>query len=173
MKLIRPIRRRITQKRIGASMFPNLSARRGDAERTANTPRRAIAISRPIARAISLPSNHFAIAFDTVIPAISQPHPKIMKPREAIFALPGRAVHHEPSQLQNSVAWNQSVMPMYLIPAPITMSEVERIPVKRTPILSRMIPARMRNPQTLRMYSEAAYVPKTELSQPLADSTSD
>ena len=36
-----------------------------------------------------------------------------------------------------------------------------------------MIPARIRNPQTLRMYSDAAYVPKTELSQPLADSTSD
>ncbi len=52
-----------------------------------------MAISRPIARAISLPLNHFAMAFDTVVPAISQPQPKIMKPSDAILALPGNAVH--------------------------------------------------------------------------------
>ena len=150
------MRRSTTQKRIGASTLPNLSARRGEAERTANTPRRAIAISRPIARAISLPLNHFAIAFETVIPAISQPHPKIMKPREAIFALPGRATHQELSHSQKAVAWNHSVIPTYLIEAPTTIRAVERIPVKRTPILSRMIPARIRNPHTLRMYSDAA-----------------
>ena len=126
-----------------------------------------------MARAISLPSNHFAIALDTVIPAISHPQPNIMKPSEAIFALPGRATHHESSHPQNAVAWNHSVIPTYLIAAPATIREVERIPVKRTPILSRMIPARMRNPQTLRIYSDAAYVPNTELSHPLADSTRD
>ena len=62
----------------------------GESHMTAKTPRRAMAISRPIARAISLPSNHLAIAFDTVVPAISQPHPKIMNPSEAILALPGK-----------------------------------------------------------------------------------
>ena len=79
-----------------------------------------------------------------------------MNPSDASFALPGMAVHHELSHSQNAVAWNHSVMPMYLMVAPITMSDVERMPVKRTPILSRMIPARMRNPNTLSMYSDAA-----------------
>ena len=62
---------------------------------------------------------------------------------------------------------------MYLMAAPATIREVDRIPVKRTPILSRMIPARIRKPNTLSMYSEAAYVPNTELSHPLEDSMRD
>ena len=96
-----------------------------------------------------------------------------MKPRHASFALPGRATHHEPSHSQKAVVWNQSVMPMYLIAAPTTMRDVERIPVKRTPILSRMMPARIRKPQTLRMYSDAAYVPNTDPFHPLVFSMSD
>ena len=53
------------------------------------TPRRASAISDPIANAISRPLNHFTIPLDTVMPAISQPHPKIMNPQAANFAEAG------------------------------------------------------------------------------------
>ena len=96
-----------------------------------------------------------------------------MKPNDAIFALPGSVVHHESSQLHMAVAWNQSLTPIYFIEAPITINDVDNIPVNLIPHLSRMIPARIRKPHTLRMYSEAAYVPKTPLSQPLSDSISD
>ena len=147
--------------------FGNLADMIGDIHITANTPRRAIAISSPIASAISLPLNHLASTFDTVVPAISQPQPKIINPRQAIFALPGNATHQLSSQPQKAVAWNQSEMPTNLIEAPITISPAERSPVNRTPILSRIIPAKIRNRQkTLRKYSEAAYVPNTELFQP-------
>ncbi len=44
------------------------------------TPRRANAISEPIAKAISRPLNHFTIPRLTVMPAISTPQPKIIKP---------------------------------------------------------------------------------------------
>ncbi len=64
----------------------------------------------PMARAISLPSNHFAMAFDTVMPAISQPHPKIMKPKAASLAVPGISVHHESSHPHKADAVNQSLM---------------------------------------------------------------
>ena len=50
------------------------------------TPRRASAISEPMASAISRPLNHFTIPRETVMPAISQPQPKIMKPQAASFA---------------------------------------------------------------------------------------
>ena len=53
------------------------------------TPSRARAISDPIARAISLPLNHFTIPRETVMPAISTPQPKIMKPTEANLAEAG------------------------------------------------------------------------------------
>ena len=43
-------------------------------------PIRAVAISSPIANAISLPLNHFTIILETVIPAISTPTPKIAYP---------------------------------------------------------------------------------------------
>ena len=92
------------------SSGPIQSARRGDMENMANTPTRARAISRPIASAISCPSNHLARVFDTVMPAISQPQPNIMKPRAASLALPGMAVHHDESQMSNAVPWNQSLM---------------------------------------------------------------
>jgi hypothetical protein len=53
------------------------------------TPRRASAISEPIANAISRPLNHLTIPRETVIPAISQPQPKIMKPQAANLAEAG------------------------------------------------------------------------------------
>ena len=46
-------------------------------------PKRAVAISSPIANANSLPLNHFTMIFDTVIPAISTPTPKIAYPTAA------------------------------------------------------------------------------------------
>ena len=125
-------------------------------ENIANTPTRAIAISKPIAKAISLPSNHFAIALETVIPAISQPQPKIIKPKAAIFALPGIAIHQEFSHSFIPVVWNQSLMPMNLITAPMNIREADKVPVKRIPHLSSIIPAIIRNPHTLRIYSPAA-----------------
>ena len=53
------------------------------------TPRRASAISEPMASAISRPLNHFTIPLETVIPAISQPQPKIMNPQAANLAEAG------------------------------------------------------------------------------------
>ena len=97
------------------------------------------------------------MAFETVVPAISHPQPKIMKPSEAILALPGNATHQLLSQAQNSVVWNQSEIPTNLIVAPMTISEAESRPVKRIPILSRMMPAKIRKKKkTLRKYSEEA-----------------
>ena len=129
----------------------------GASHMTAKTPRRAMAISRPMARAISLLLNHLAMAFETVVPAISHPHPKIMKPSEAILALPGKETHQLSSQAQSPVPWNHSEMPTNLIEAPMTMSDAESRPVNRMPILSRMMPAKMRKKtNTLRKYSEAA-----------------
>ena len=97
------------------------------------------------------------MAFDTVVPAISQPQPKIMKPSDAILALPGNDVHHESSQRQSSVEANQSLTPTSFIDAPTTISDADRIPVKRMPILSRMMPAKIRKKKkTLRKYSDAA-----------------
>ena len=46
-------------------------------------------ISEPIASAISRPLNHFTIPRLTVIPAISQPQPKIIKPQAANLAEAG------------------------------------------------------------------------------------
>ena len=154
----RPTTRRAVQKPTGATTEPsNLPAIIGEIHITANTPSLAIAISRPIARAISLPLNHFAMALDTVVPAISQPQPKIMNPRQAIFALPGRATHQLSSQPQRAEVWNASLMPIYFMAAPPTISDAERRPVNLTPILSRMMPAKMRKKQnTLRKYSDAA-----------------
>ena len=123
---------------------------------TAKTPRRAMAISRPIARAISLPLNHLASTLDTLVPSISQPQPKIIKPSEAILALAGISTHQLSSQPAKAVAWNHSLMPTNLMAAPSTIRPAESTPEKRTPSLSSMTPAMIRKPQTLSMYSEAA-----------------
>ena len=105
MKQRRPMQSRAAQKATGMTTEGGVdqSARRGEIVKMKNTPTRAIAISRPIARAISFPSNHLARVFETVIPAISQPQPKIMKPRAASLALPGIAVHHELSHWSRAV----------------------------------------------------------------------
>ena len=67
-------------------MLPPSLAKKGEKIIQVATPRRASAISEPIARAISRPLNHFTIPRLTVMPAISQPHPKIMKPQAANLA---------------------------------------------------------------------------------------
>ena len=113
------------------------------------------ASGKPIANAISLPLNHFARILLTVVPAISQPQPNIIKPNIAIFAEPGIEVHHELSHTI-SLAPNHSEIPTYLIAAPSTISEAESSPVNRTPILSKMIPAKIKKPKTLSRYSPAA-----------------
>ena len=46
-------------------------------------PRRAVAISNPMANAISFPLNHFTTIFDTVMPAVSTPTPKMAYPKAA------------------------------------------------------------------------------------------
>ena len=98
MKLMRPMTSSAPQNPSGATTDPpNLLAMIGDIHITAKTPSLAIAISRPIARAISLPLNHLARILETLVPSISQPHPKIMNPREAIFALAGMSTHQVPS----------------------------------------------------------------------------
>ncbi len=43
----------------------------------------------------------------------------------------------------------------------MNISEADSWPVNRTPILSRMMPARIRNPKTLSMNSELPYMPNT------------
>ena len=70
-------------------MLPPSLAKKGEKIMQVATPRRAKAISEPIANAISRPLNHFTIPRETVIPAISQPHPKIMNPQAANLAEAG------------------------------------------------------------------------------------
>ena len=55
------------------------------------------------------------------------------------------------------LASKESVTAYQLMAAPSTITEPERMAVKRTPILSRMMPAKMRkNTNTLRKGSEPA-----------------
>ena len=70
-------------------MLPPSLAKNGEKIMQVATPSRASAISLPMASAISRPLNHFTIPRLTVIPAISQPQPKIMKPQAANFAEAG------------------------------------------------------------------------------------
>ena len=82
---------RMTQNKTerDTSFTPPILAIAGEISTAAATPIRALAISSPIAKAISLPFNHLTIPFDTVIPAISTPQPKIIKPKAAILAEEG------------------------------------------------------------------------------------
>ena len=80
---------RSAQKITGASTVSNFLESQGETRKIIQTPKRASAISTPIARAISLPLNHLTIARDTVTPAISVPQPKIMNPRQASRAVGG------------------------------------------------------------------------------------
>ena len=78
------------QKITGACTVSNFLDSQGEIHKAPATPRRATAISMPIASAIDLPLNHLTIARDTVTPAISVPQPKSMKPRQAQRAVGGR-----------------------------------------------------------------------------------
>ncbi len=63
-----------------------------------------------------------------------------------------------------------SLTAYHLMMAPTSMTAVESTMVKRTPILSRMMPAKMRkNANTLRNTSEPCMVPKAVESQPRSD----
>lgn len=67
----------IRQSKIGAETLWKYLAK-GTVTAIANiVPIRAVAISYPMANAISLPLNHFTMILDTVIPAISTPTPKM------------------------------------------------------------------------------------------------
>ena len=88
----------------------NIPAILGDILNQAKTPNLAIAISKPIAKANSLPENHFTIPLDTVIPAISTPQPNIIKPKDASFADAGNDVHQEFNQLSKPVPANAGVI---------------------------------------------------------------
>ncbi len=79
-----------------------------------------------------------------------------MKPKAASLALPGMAVHHDDSHWSKAVPANQSLMAYSLMQAPTNITDADSTPVKRTPILSRMIPAMMRKPNTLSIYSAPA-----------------
>ena len=60
-----------------------------------------------------------------------------------------------------------SLTAYHLMQAPTSMTAAESTAVKRTPILSRMMPAKMRkNANTLRNTSEPCMVPKAVESQP-------
>ena len=107
---------------------------------------------------------------ETVIPAISVPQPKIMKPMAASLAeagIPsyhGVIFHHASGRLSmlsikvlKELASNESVTANQLRPAPITITMPDSTAVKRTPILSRMMPAKIRKKtNTLRKGSEPA-----------------
>ena len=65
---------------------------------------------------------------------------------------------------------NDSVTAYQLIVAPISITIPESTAVKRTPILSRMIPAKIRkNTNTFKNVSEPCIVPKAVESQPRVD----
>ena len=66
--------------------------------------------------------------------------------------------------------WNISVTAYQLMVAPTSITAPESTAVNLTPILSSMIPAKMRkNTNTLRNVSEPCMVPKAVESQPLVD----
>ena len=88
MNMIRAMQSSTTPKATEreTSICPPSFAKYGEKIMQVATPRRASAISEPMARAVSRPLNHFTIPRLTVMPAISAPQPKIMKPTAAIFA---------------------------------------------------------------------------------------
>ena len=87
----------------------------------------------PIASAISCPLNHLTIIFDTVIPAISTPTPKIANPTEANITC---------DFIPKIIASGAKVVDIaqYLILAPSIIIPDAIKPVNLTPILSSIIP---------------------------------
>ena len=71
------------------STVPPILANIGENIMQVATPRRAKAISLPMAKAISRPWNHLTMPRLTVMPAISTPHPKIIKPTAESLAEAG------------------------------------------------------------------------------------
>ena len=140
MKDNRPIQSRIRPMKIGMLMeLPNARLNKGVTPIANPVPIRAQAISNPIARAISLPLNHFTMILETVIPAISTPTPNKAYPNDAItngypYSEP-KTVTVAPSKLCD--------IPNHLMKTPISMMLVAIKPVKRTPILSRIIPPKI------------------------------
>ena len=82
-KAIKPIHNIQRQSKIGAEILPKYLAAGTVIDKAKAVPKRAVAISKPIANAISFPLNHRTIILDTVIPAVSTPTPKIAYPRAA------------------------------------------------------------------------------------------
>ncbi len=96
-------------------------------------PNLAIDNCKPIARANSLPLNHFTIILETVIPAISTPTPNIAYPIAANMTLAFQPNNSVPDREVADTAQYFMLVPIIIIIADIK-------PVKRTPILSRIIP---------------------------------
>ena len=71
------------------------------------------------------------------------------------------------NQVSRPLPMNDLLIANHLIAAPTSITAPDRMAVKRTPILSRMIPAKIRkNTNTLRNVSEPSMVPKALESQP-------
>ncbi len=140
-------------------------ASHGEMVNTAKTPTRAMAISSPMASAISLPSNHLAIVFDTVMPAISMPQPKIMNPSDASLALPGNDTHQLLSHV--SMPADEGVAHSVILDAGADEHQGRREHSREAHThLVEDDTARIRNPKTLKMNSELPYMPKTSGVQP-------
>ena len=168
--------------------LPPRRAKKGEKIIHVATPNRASAISLPMASAISRPLNHFTIPRLTVIPAISTPQPKIIKPHDAnlaeagIPAAKGRMSSHLTPKSGPQLRWllnhasrpepmNDSLIAYHLTIAPTSIRAHERTIVKRTPILSRMMPAKIRKKaHTLRKTSEPCIRPNDVESHPRSES---
>ena len=75
------------------------------------------------------------------------------------------------NQVSRPLPMNDLLIANHLMDAPTSITAPERMAVKRTPILSRMIPANIRKKtNTLRNVSEPSIVPKALESQPRVDS---
>ena len=82
--------------------------------------------------------NHFVIILDIVIPHISHPTPKMANPKEAIAADIGS--EKLTKSRVNLLSPKSVVTPKYLMITPTTIKPLAITPVKRMPILSRIIP---------------------------------
>ena len=92
-----------------------------------------------MAKANSRPLNHLTIIFETVMPAISIPTPNMAYPTEAHstwveITAPKIETLAPPKSLETA---------QYLMATPTTMMPAAITPVKRTPILSRIIPPKI------------------------------
>ena len=75
------------------------------------------------------------------------------------------------NQVSRPLPMNDLLIANHFMTAPASITAPERMAVKRTPILSRIIPANIRKKtNTLRKVSEPSIVPKALESQPRVDS---